>query len=881
MWKRLWSLVRRDRLDRELSEELETHLAMQEEIFRRQGMPPEAARLAARREFGGVSQTMEAYRDRRGIRWLETCLADLRYALRGLRRNPGFAAAAILSLALGIGANTAIFSLFHTLMLRMLPVENPQQLVSLYRTGGWGRGYASYPLFLEIRKRTDLFQDVAARSGVDKVRFTSGSNDRLETAQLELVSGNYFRMLGIAPAIGRLFTDDDNRTPHAHPLVVLSYDFWQTRFGGDPAVLGRSVTVAEHPLTIVGVAAKGFHGVEVDHRADLWEPAMMSPGEIMDPGMNWVWIVGRRRPEVSAARIQAAIDVFFRHYLASVYGANRNAAFRSTALAQHIEVRDGAIGLSLLREQFGKALTILMAAVGLVLLASCANVANLLLARGAARRKEIALRISLGAARGRLVRQAFTESLLLALAGAALGVLFALWGTHAILGFLPGGSEDLSLARPDRAALWFTAVVSLVSAVLFGLAPALRSTAVHPAEGLHTAAPAGGRSPGLRRAVVILQVAFSVVLVVLAALFGNSLSTVRAVDLGFRNQAVTAFSLDFPESWKPEDTAIVRRRLITQLEALPGVSLVSYGFPGPFLGGYSSMSVQIPGSPVASQEPRWVSMQNIGPRYFEILGSPPRAGREFTRADFTKEPAVAMVNEAFLRQFLPGEPHVLGRLLNLGKENISIVGVVRDMRHHGLREKVDPTVYLPLPLDSVHWEPSLLVRSALPPAVLAPAIRAELAKLGPQVSFSEPKTIRQAIDESIYRERLLATLGGFFGLLALALAAIGLYGVVSYGTARRSSEIGIRIALGARRRSVVWIVVRDAALLVAGGLLLGLPLAFAAGRRISTMLTGVPEAGLATLFATAAVLAAVALIAALPPARRAATLDPMRVLRSE
>ena len=597
--------------------------------------------------------------------------------------------------------------------------------------------------------------------------------------------------------------------------------------------------------------------------------------------MNWVWMVGRRRPEVSAGRIQAAIDVWFPQYLASVYGANPNSGFRRTAMAQHIEVRDGAIGLSLLREQFGKALVILMAAVGLVLLASCANVANLLLARGAARRREIALRISLGAARGRLVRQALTESLLLALSGAALGVLFALWGIHAILGFLPGGASELYLARPDGAALGFTVLISVISAILFGLAPALRSTAVDPAEGLHTAAPAGGRRPALRRAVVMLQVAFSVVLVVLAAQFGNSLSAVRAVDPGFRNQSVTAFTLDFPESWKPADTASVRRRLIAGLETLPRVSLVSYGFPGPFLGGYSSMNVQVPGSPVASKDPQWVSMQNIGPRYFEILGSRTLEGREFGRADFTKEPAVALVNQTFLRQYLPGEPHVLGRLLSLGKQSVSIVGVVPDMHHHGLLEKVDPTVYLPLPLDAVQWEPSFLIRSDLPPAALAAAVRAELAKLGPQVAFSAPKTIRQEIDESIYRERLLATLGGFFGLLALALAAIGLYGVVSYGTARRANEIGIRIALGARRHSVVWSVMRDAALLAAGGLLLGLPLAFAAGRRISAMMTGVPEAGLSTLGVTAAVLAAVALIAALAPARRAATLDPMRVLRSE
>ena len=878
---RFFALFRRARLDRELREEIEAHLAMQEEAFRRQGMTAEAARLAARREFGGVTQTIENYRERRGIGWIESSMADLRYAMRGLRRNPAFAAAAILSLALGIGANTAIFSLYHALMLRLLPVERPQQIVSLYRTGGWGLGYASYPLFLEIRKRTDLFDDVAARSGVEKVRFSAGANGRLETAQRELVSGNYFRMLGVAPAIGRVFTDDDNRTPHAHPLAVLSYDFWQRRFGGDTAVLGRTLTVAEQPLTVIGVAAKRFQGVEVDHHPDLWVPVMMSEAEIMQPGMNSVWMLGRRRADVSAARIQAALDVFYRGYLAALYGETPNSAFRHMAMDQRIEVRDGAAGLSLLREQFGRALAVLMAAVGLVLLASCANVANLLLARGAARRKEIALRVSLGAARGRLVRQAFTESLLLALAGAGLGVLFALWGAHAMLGFLPGSADDTSLARPDAAVFGFTAVLSVLSALLFGLAPALRLAAVPPAEGLRAAMPAEGRRPGLRKAVVMLQVAFSVVLVVLASLFGTSLASLRSIDTGIRNESVTAFSLDFPQSWKPAQTAALRRRLIDRLESMPGVSLVSYGFPGPYLGGYSRTSVQIPGVSFASRDPLWVERQSIGPHFFEILGSPPIAGREFMREDFTAEPSAAIVNETFVKQYLRDEPRVLGRLLNLGKQNLTIVGVVRDMRHQGLEEKPDPTLYLPLAMDAVEWEPSLLVRSSQPPAALAASLHAELARLGPEVASSEPKTIRQEIDQSIYRERLMATLGGFFGLLALALAAIGLYGVVAYGTARRAREIGIRVALGARRVSVVRTVIADAMLLVAGGLLLGLPLAFFAGRRVSEMLAAVPAASLTTLAVVSAALVAVGLLAAAGPARRAATLDPMRVLRIE
>ncbi len=874
MGKRLFSLFRRARLDRELAEEIEAHLAMQEDVFRRQGMTPEAAHAAARREFGGVAQTMEAYRERRGIGWIEAFAGDLRYALRGLGRNPGFAAVAILSLALGIGANTAIFSLYHALMLRLLPVERPQELVSLYRTGGWGRGFASYPLFLEIRKRTDLFQDVAARSGVARLRFAAGSSDRQETAGTEYVSGNYFRLLGIGPALGRLFTDNDNRIPHAHPLAVLSYEFWQTRFGGDPAVLGRAVTVENQPLTVIGVAPHGFTGVDVDHRADLWAPAMMYPDNVMEPGMNWVWVFGRRRAEVSSRRIQSAIGVFFHQYLESVYGAIGNAAFRRTALDQQIEVRDGAVGFSILRDQFGKPLIVLMAAVLLVLLASCANVANLLLARAAARQKEIAMRISLGATRGRLVRQALTESLLLVAAGALAGMAFAVWGAHAILAFLPTGASDPSLADPDSAVLAFTIAISVASALLFGLIPGLRSA------GDSLPQRRDRKAAGARRAVVIVQVAFSVVLVVFAALFGDTLARARAIDLGFSNQSVTTLDLQFPEQWNPAEIRAARARVIGQIETLPGISLVSYAAPGPYQDGTSSGSVGIPDSPTV-REPVWVDRHNIGPRYFEILGSPPLAGREFDRADLTASPRAAVVNEEFVRRYLPGNKHVLGSLLNFGESSIPIVGLVRNIRHQGLREKVEPTVYLPLPPDSAGMAPSILVRSALPPATLAHVLRRELERFTPQIAISDPKTIRRRIDESIYRERLLASLGGFFGLLALTLAAVGLYGVVAYGTARRSAEIGIRIALGARRTSVVWIVLRDALLLVAGGLSIGLPLALVAGSRVSALLSVVPKAGVSTLAATAATLAAVALAAALLPARRAATLDPMRVLRSE
>ena len=382
-WRRFRALFRGRRLDRELSEELEIHLAMQEEEFRRQGMEPAAARSAALREFGGVAQTQEAYRERRGLAWVESAAKDVRYALRGLRRNPGFTAAAVISLALGIGANTAIFSLFHTLMMRMLPVTRPEELVTLYRTrtSGWGKGYSSYPLYLELAKRTDLFNGVVARTGVAKVRFTPPGG-RGQFTQQEFVSGNYFSVLGVGAALGRLFTEDDNRVPGGHPLAVLSYDFWQNRFGADPGVLGRALLVDEQLLTVIGVAAPGFRGVEVEHHPEIWVPAMMFPARIMDPRMWWIWIMARRRPEVSPQQVQAAVDVVMRQHLAVTYPTSYNAAFRKKAFEQRLEVRDGGVGLSLLRDEFGQPLAVLLAAVGLVLLAACVNVANLMLARG-------------------------------------------------------------------------------------------------------------------------------------------------------------------------------------------------------------------------------------------------------------------------------------------------------------------------------------------------------------------------------------------------------------------------------------------------------------------------------------------------------------------
>jgi predicted permease len=890
LWKRLAALFRGKKLDNELNAEIEAHLAMQEEEFRRAGMTPGEARLAARREFGGVAQTLEAYRERRGVPWLESPAKDIRYALRGLARSPGFAAAAILSLALGIGANTAIFSLVHTVMLRSLPVAHPEELVTMYRTGGWGTGgISSYPFCLALRERADLFRDVAAEQAPYKVRFRVNSRDHIEMAAREYVSGNYFSLLGVRPLLGRVFTDDDNRAAQGSPLVVLSYDFWHNRFGGDPGMIGRTVFVSDQPMTVIGVAAPGFRGVQVEWHTDLWIPLVMgaTSKSLMDEGMHWLRPIARLAPGISRERAETAVGAIWQRHLERHYGNYPNAAFKRRALDQRMELRDAAGGFSMLREQFGKPLLVLMAAVGLVLLVACTNLANLLLARGAARRKEIALRYSLGATRGRLIRQHLTESLLLGAAGCAMGALFASWGEAYVLKFIPMGFGVEFSTTPDRAVLAFTAAVSLAAAILFGLIPAWRSTAIDPAAGLQSRGSSAAGSAALRRVLVVTQVAFSTVLVVMAGLFAHSLAELRAIDPGFRNQNVVSTQLDFPRSWKPEQRRAARERLMVQTETLPGVLSVSDAFPGPFKEGAADITLRVPGSQATAREPGSVAIQYAAARFFETIGSRPITGRDFDRNDTATSRKVAIVNEAFARRYFPEAPNPVGRIVSFddskpeGGEPTYVVGLVRDMTQQGLRRAPWPTIYVPITQLEPGWDPSILVRAQLPPAELTAALRREVSKLGPEVALTEPATLRQKMDDDIYQDRLLATLSGFFGILALALAAIGLYGVVAYSTAQRGFEIGIRIALGARRSGVLWMVLRDALLLVALGLAVGLPASLLAAATVESVLFEVKPADPLTFLTTACVLAGIALAAAFLPARRAATIDPLKVLRQE
>ena len=890
LWKRLTAPFSKRQWDRELGEEVEGHLEMRAAELRQQGLDPDAAREAARREFGGIEQMKEAYRDRRGVPWIEILAKDVSYGLRGLRRNPAFTLAAVLSLALGIGANTAIFSFVDTLMLRMLPVEKPEQLLNLYRTGGWGKGFASYPLYLEFRKHTDLFTAVMARGGTDRVRFDQGHNNSVEYVLREYVTGNYFDVLGVRPAIGRLFKDEDNRTPQGHPFVILSYDFWRNRLALDPAVLGRVLTVDEQPLTVIGVAAPGFHGVEVESHADLWVPAMMFRGEIMQPGMHWIWIMARSRPEISGSRVQAAANTIMQQYLMSVYGGQRESAFGKWALEQKIEVREAGVGISLLREAFGKPLTILMAAVGLVLLIACANVANLLIARGAARRREIAMRFSLGATRWRLVRKWLIESLLLALLGSILGLAFAIWGERYMLLFLPPGAGERFDVAPDSTVLAFTLGISILSAVFFGLAPALRATSLDPAAALKDGGsqqPGRGARASFRKALVVLQVALSVVLVVAAGLFANSLAGLRSINPGFVAQNVVTFSLDCPRAWKNADKGKNRQSLLARLTELPGIAAISYGVPGPYRGGSWSSGIRVPGSARTAKEGVEVDEQAIGPAYFETIGMRALRGREFNQGDMRSTRKIAVVNEAFVREFLPGTQDPVGRILSFddskpeGGEPTYIVGLVRDILHDGLKTRAKSTVYVPFHEGEVAFDPTLLVRTQLPPGSLLPVIRREIGRISPEVALIEPRTLRERVDDSIFVDRMIATLSGFFGALALLLAAIGIYGVMAYAVTRRTAEIGLRIALGAAPARIEWMVLRDGLLLIGLGVAIGLPLSLAAGRISASLLYGVKPNDPLTFVLTIAVLLAIGILAAFLPARRAAAVEPIEALRHE
>ena len=880
MLGRLLAFFRRNRLDRELDDEVGFHLDMLESEFRAKGLGAKEARLAARREFGAVEPMKETYRDRRGIRWLDELAQDLRYGLRGLRKNPGFTATAVLSLALGIGVNAAVFSVFHALLLRTLPVARPGELVTLYRTGAWGRGLISLPLYRDLRDHTDVFDGVLARHGVLKARL---AGERAQFLDREYVSGNYFSVLGVQPAAGRLLTEQDAKVRGQSPVAVLSYDAWRNRFGLDAGILGRTITMDDEPFTVVGVAQPGFHGVEVETSVEIWVPLTMNALATDDTGLVWLWAMGRRKPGVAEAKIQAEANTILSRYLAFNYGKQPESGFKRMAMQQRIEVRPGGIGISFMRAEFGEPIRLLMGAVALVLLIACANVAGLQLARGAARRREMALRFSLGAGRWRLVRQWLAESAMLAAAGALLGWIFAAWAGGAAASLIPGLFEHSALSvESGGAVLVFVAAAAIASALLFGVVAGLGSTAIDVAPGLREGAgsSAGRLRLGIRRGLVVAQVALSVVLVVAAGLFIRSLAGLTALDLGMRNHGVLTFSLDAPHSYTQAALQALPSRLLDRLSTLPGVLSASAGFPGTYQVGSSSGDLFIPGLEKSAQPN--VARQNVYPRFFETLGSPPVTGREFDLHDRPGSRKVAVVNQALAQKFFGGQDPI-GRGVGVHGTSADtlIVGLVPNIQHDGVREPAVPVIYLPALQEPPPMPPQFLLHATIPPRDLLRLIRREAAALDPALEVDQAETVQQRIDRSIFSERMLALLSACFGALALTLAAIGLYGVISFVVTRRTAEIGIRVALGAQRAGVVWMVLREALWMVVAGVVVGVPAALAATRLARGILYGIrPGDPTAVLIGVAALLV-VGVSAGLIPARRAAAIDPIETLRTE
>jgi predicted permease len=833
---------------------------------------------------------------------METLRQDVSFALRSFARSPGFTAVVILTLALGIGANAAIFGLMDQVMFRLLPVEDPGRLVLLDAPGQFsGRTSMqsqtpipiSLPMYEGLRDHNTVFSGLLAH-WLAPVHFADGG--RTDEVGADMVSGTYFGTLGLTPAAGRLLGPEDDRTPGAHPVVVLGHGFFVRRFGGDPGVVGRSVRVNGHPMTVVGVAPRGFHGVEVGSTVDLFVPIAMQAQVVPywkpvhgDWRSRWLTAMGRLRDGMSLEEARAGINVTYAQLLQEDIKSltTKPEKFRTEFLAKKLELRPGGRGTSGLREQARSPLLVLMGMVGLVLIIASANVANLLLARGSSRQKELAVRLALGAGRARLVRQLLVESLVLSLAGGALGLFVSAWLGKAMIAALPFQDASLFLrAEPDLRLALFALLLAFVTGALFGILPALQSTRVAIASTLKNEATAvvGGVAPfRFRRALVVAQIALSLLLLVGAGLFSRSLSNLRALDPGFRPDRLVTFSVDPSRNGRdiPGQLAVLAR-IREALAGEPGVRSATISDLPLMTNSDSSSTIKIPGYEPKEGEDMNPNFACVAPDFFETLGIPLVAGRPVTETDGPTAPEVAVVNESFARRYFGGQ--ALGRRFGYGRgplhQDVEIVGVVRDGKAGSLREEQRRFVYLSHAQREVLGGMTFYARTGAEPDALMGRVNAIVRGVDPDLPVSELKTMRTQVRESLFVERMVAGLSAAFGVLATLLAALGLYGVMAFAVTLRTREIGIRMALGAQRRDVLRMVLRDVAVLVAVGVALGLPGGYGVGRVVETQLFGLNARDPLTFAAATAALLLVALLAGYIPARRAALVDPMVALRS-
>jgi predicted permease len=896
--------------DAEFEDEVRAHMRLLAERYTRQGMTPGEAEQAARRQFGNTALLQEGRREMQTIRSIETLWRDIRYGARQLRSNLLFTTMAVLSLALGIGANTAVFTLLDQLMLRLLPVGEPERLVMIWPTfphfgNNSGPRSASYPMYQDFERGAAAFDFVFCRVETPASITLDGGTERVSA---ELVSGNFFQALRVGPAVGRVFSPEvDDRIYKGHPSVVLSYPYWLRRFAGDPHVVGKKILVNHYPMEIVGVSAAGFAGLDPARSPDIRVPILMTP--VMTPGRDdlgnrrsqWIQMFARLKPGYTADSARASLEPLFHQILQQEVeeAALRklSQADRERFLKRAVLVETAATGYSGLRRQYSTALVVLMAMAGLILVIACSNIANLLTARAAARQKEMAVRLAIGAGRGTLIRQLLVESLLLSLGGAALGLLLSVAATRGLLDMLPAGGATLMLhAEPDARILLFSVGMALATALLFGVAPARQATGLDLMTVLKDVVgvvSGGSGAARFRKTLVTAQVALSFLLLVGAGLFARTLANLKHTRTGFESaQNLVSFQVDPAKN----GYTVMRTRnfyadVLREMGTVPGVKSAAYAM-WPLLNGQEwDLTVVVEGNSTGQGDDMQARYNLVSPGYWRTMGIPLLRGRDFDerdRVDGGDDPqpwTVAIVNREFAEHFFPGQDPI-GRRIGCchgpgSQPQIRIVGVVENSLFGGPRSGVGRQVFLPYLESATPAAVTFYVRAAKPSAAIFATLRAIVAKRDGAMPIYDWKTLESQLDETLSTERLIASLSAVFGALATVLAALGLYGVMAFVVARRTREIGLRMALGAPRGRVLWLVIREVLILLAGGLAVGVPSAYLLCQYVSSQLFGVTPTDVWTGAGAIGVLALAALVSGFVPARRASTIDPVVALRYE
>jgi predicted permease len=919
-WSRLQSWLRsafgRRRLEADMDEEVRFHIEARAADLTREGTPPQEAMRQARLEFGGIASHKDNMRNSLGLRWLDDLWCDLRYAARILRKSPGFTAIAVGSLALAIGANTTIFSVANEMLYERLSVPHPEQLRLLTLIGdkhvvvhaSWGQWNPvpggktrfdsfSYPVYQILRRENKALQDIFAFKDIGRANVTIDGS--AQAVQLELVSGNFYEQMNVTPALGRAILASDDGAPATGAVAIISDEFWQRSFGRSPSVIGKVIDVNTTPVTIIGVNPRGFTGAKsVQISPELFMPLSMIPLLTAETGRDgpllsskklyWVQLMGRRKPAVTDQQARASLDVAL------------SAAIRSTMTVAKddtmpaLVIDDGSKGLNETGQEFAKPLYVLLALVGFVLILACANIANLMLARAATRQREMGVRLALGAGRWRILRQVLTESLMLSLMGGALGLLFGYLGRTALPKLLANSWERTDLVVPfDWRVFAFTAGLTIITGVLFGLAPAWRSTRAE----IGTALKEGGKTATRHRkgwsgrAIVAFQIALSTMLVVGAGLFLRTLINLNSIDPGFRADHLLLFDINPPSKQYPAPKDVALHAQIEEaLRSVPGVQGVTLTDVALIANNMSSEDFNIDGAPIVKRERGDNSgdayLADVGRDFLPVMGIRLLAGRGFLPQDEDASQQVAVVNQALVRQFFPNQNPIGKAFSTEGGDNpkrkrIQIVGVIADTRYSNL--KADPP---PLHFDLYRQTPRVggvtyIIRTQMQPEAIVPSLRAAIQKIDRNLPLMDIRTQQQQIDATTQQERVFASLTAGFGLLALALACVGIYGIMAYTVSQRTNEIGIRLALGAERRQVRGMVLREASWLAVLGVVAGLAAALGLAQLVKSMLYGLKPADPASFAGAACLLLGVAIIAAWIPALRASRVEPMEALRHE